>query len=230
MFQSMRDFMIGEKGLETADSIISQFSIDDLKQTRITEPKVMETFKETPNEDQKMDYEAAFKLQEIEVTSLKADLEAKTIESGEFSEKLVASEAKSKELQTSIDTIESEKKDAEHNAFAEKLVSDGKIDPAEKQSILMTVKALDGQAAQEFKEGDETVSRTPLENYKLSLENKKASVTPGTVFGEVSEAAASIEAQIKEKASAIQEKDGGTYGESIKKLQEKEPGLFKASV
>jgi hypothetical protein len=230
MFQSMRDFMIGEKGLETADSIISQFSIDDLKQTRITEPKVIETFKETPNEDQKMDYEAAFKLQEIEVTTLKADLEAKTIESGEFSEKLVASEAKNKELQTSINTIESEKKDAEHNAFAEKLVSDGKIDPAEKQSILMTVKALDGQDAQEFKEGDETVKRTPLENYKLSLENKKSSVTPGTAFGEVSEAAASVEAQIKQKAEAIQEKDGGTYGESIKKLQEKEPGLFKASV
>lgn len=227
VFQSLRDFMIGEKGLETADQIISQFAIDNLKETRITEPKVMENFKETPKEDKNMDYKAEFEAKEIEVTTLTADLEAKTAESGEFQEKLTASEAKNKELQTSIDNAASEQKASERNAFVEGLINDKKMDPADKQQTLINLEALEGKEALEFGEGDDKVSRTPLDNYKLSLESKKSSVTPGTAFGEVSPAAASLEAQIKEKAEAIQEKDGGTYGEAIKKLQTKEPEIFK---
>ncbi len=227
VFQSLRDFMIGEKGLETADQIISQFAIDNLKETRVTEPKVMENFKETPKEDKNMDYKAEFEAKEIEVTTLTADLEAKTAESGEFQEKLTASEAKNKELQTSIDNAASEQKASERNAFVEGLINDKKMDPADKQQTLINLEALEGKEALEFGEGDDKVSRTPLDNYKLSLESKKSSVTPGTAFGEVSPAAASLEAQIKEKAEAIQEKDGGTYGEAIKKLQTKEPEIFK---
>lgn len=234
IFQRIRDRKIEKDGVEKADDVISQFDIDELKNMRpdpIVEPSFSEPTpgQEPDNGGKDMSFtEKEFKDLQDKNTQLTTDLEVKTTESKDFSDKFTASEAKVTTLENEKLAIAKEVKDKEFIELAEKYVADGHILPAEKESILITLKALDGQEAFDFKEADGTVvKRTPLDNYKLTIEAKKGGIIAGGAFNDVSVDAGTAESEISKKTDEIMEKQKVNFTEASKILRKKEPGLFK---
>ena len=108
------------------------------------------------------------------------------------------------------------------------MVSEGHILPAEKESTLITLNALSGQEAFDFTEADGTVvKRTPLDNYKMTLEAKKGGVVAGNKFKEAGTPAEAAHSEISTKIAVIEKDEKVSFGEASKILQSREPGLFK---
>ena len=92
-----------------------------------------------------------------------------------------SNEAKDKFEKEFTEYKETQKK-AEYSEWIGKMVDDGKIIPANKNAILSTLGALDGNEAQEFSEGDETKKVTPLDIFKKQIENGPNLIEFGEAF------------------------------------------------
>jgi len=177
-----------------------------------------------------MDFEKAYNEELAKTEKLTADLEAanKTIEeNASFKEKFETSEKEKAELQESIEKTAAAAKDKEYSDFAEGLVKDQKILPAEKEAVVAMQRTLDGQEAIDFAEGDKTVKKTPLDIYKLGLENKTVGGLFGEKFQNPGTPAEALEAEINSKTNEIMKEEKCSFNEASKKLMAKEPGLFK---
>lgn len=229
MFQRLRDWVISEKGLDVADQVVNQFDIDHLKTMRVTEPKPAMTsdFNQGDNPEtggSEMEYQELYEAEKTKAEGLATELDTVKGERDSFKEKAESAEGKVSELETTISDMETEKKDGEYNAFAEGLIKDGKLDPAQKENTVAMLRSLDGQEEQEFSEGDQKVKKSPVDVYKAQLEAGSASVKTG---GEYSEgAAADRNSEADEKIAAL-EKDGMSFNEATKKVMKDHPELFE---
>lgn len=161
LWRRLRDWMIGEKGIEIADSIIPDYQVSSLEQA------AQDEVREAQAEDTASTATPAAQFSE--------HVKKGDQMSAKDRERLAELEAKNKEQQAQIASFaEAEKKraaDARHAgnvAFAEGLVKEGKLLPAHKD---VTVATLDSLSAQEqvieFGEGD--AKKPLLDAYKDSL-------------------------------------------------------------
>lgn len=234
IFQKIKDRKIEKDGVEKAEDMISQFDIDTLKEITPEQERLSPAFSEEnpgddpDNGDKNMDFKEELEKEKELTTKLNSDLATKTTESKDFSEKLVASEKKVTELENEKLAFAEKVRDEDFNTYAEKLVAEGNILPAEKASTLITLKALYGQEALDFKDADgKDIKKTPIDNYKETLEAKKGGISIGGAFKEAGTAANSVDQEIDTKIEAIMEKDKVNFVEASARLRKKEPGLFK---
>lgn len=239
MFQNFRDKMLEKDGIEKTDSVISQFKIDALKRAesntghlnennRFKEPNILKNPGQKPDNggNTNMDYEKLFKEEQDKNSAITTELDSVKKESKDFSEKLIASEAKVTTLETEKETSVTKAKNKGYEEYAEKLVTDEKILPAHKNTVIAMQKTLDGQEAIDFAEGDKTVKKTPLEIYRADLEKKDLGGLYNEGFGETATPAESQNGEISAKVKEYEEKYDLSFGEASKKLRVDEPGLF----
>jgi len=143
IFQRLRDYFVERDGVDAADRIIPQWSIRSLD-TATDEPQVASSFAaptedgSTPETDMSEQQAAAFAEREQKINTREADVAAR--------EQAIAT----KEQQARRDDVAT---------FAAQLVTDGKILPRERDSIVEVILALPADTTASFAEGDGTVTK-----------------------------------------------------------------------
>jgi hypothetical protein len=204
LFRRIRDWFIGEKGLEVADSIIPDYQVaaleqgaqDELRESQAKAGEVAPAFSESKPNQQGDEMSAEDK----------AELE-----------RLRAENATIKEQQVAFAEAETKRKSAVlhdgHVAFAEGLVKEGKLLPANKD---LTVATLDFMASQEqvieFGEGD--AKKPLLEAHKAALLAAPKLVEFAEVAGAGKEGVPLTNAEVAQRARDFKARMDG-QGENI---------------
>lgn len=163
LFRKLREYIIGKDGIDAANDILPDYEINSLQINAAQdddEGGMKPYFSETPHllEGDDMSAEDKARLAQLEESNktLKAENDAYKAKEASFAEQ----EAKRKTEAVHTDNVN----------FAEDLIKQGKLLPANKES---TVALLDNLAANEgpveFGEGDAKKSETPLALYKAQL-------------------------------------------------------------
>lgn len=158
----LRDFLIGQFGLDETDKVLPSWQVDSLREEAYRDPvKAVPDFSEpNPNPQQENDTMTKEEIEALQAenTRLKADATQRA-----------ALDAKNKQ----------EKLHADNVSYAEKLVSDGRMAPAAKSVVVAILNAVSaGDKPVEFAEGD---LRTPLATAFKTLLDRSA---PVLNFGE----------------------------------------------
>jgi len=161
-FQRIRDWLIAKDGIETADSVIPQYTIDELKREETPEIKGY-----SEEEEKEMD------------EKLKKENEQLKSEVTSFSEKNKVLETENAALKQQIAEKEIAEKRNGYKSFCENLIKEGRMKPADLEANVELLMTLDGPA-REFAEGDKKVSMTPAELFK----NRLAAMPKVIEFGE----------------------------------------------
>lgn len=157
LFRRLRDWIIGEKGIEVADNIIPDYQVASLEQSAIQE-----------SDDSGSGTSPAFSEQQTQGDEMSAEDKARLAALETENAKLKTDAANFAEAQAKAKTVAVH---AEHLAFAESLVKAGKLLPANKESTVALMDNLASrESAIEFGEGDAKKSETPLAIYKKQLE------------------------------------------------------------
>lgn len=137
LWRRMRDWLIGEKGLDVADSIIPDYTVSNLEEeARKDVPVVSPAFTESTLKGDEMSQEDKDRLAALEA-------ENKKLKDGQ----IAFAEAEKKRLQVIIHDG--------HLAFADGLIKAGQLLPAQKDVAVATMDFMAGQeTVVEFGEGD----------------------------------------------------------------------------
>ncbi len=176
LWRRLRDWFIGEKGLEIADSIIPDYAVqtleDEARKESETGVSPVPAFVEPTHEGETMIPEEKARMEALEKQT--ADLTAENAA-------LKKSNADFAEAQTSVKKAAAH---ADNLAFAETLVKAGKLLPTSRDSTVALMDVLVAQeAAIEFGEGDGKKSLAPLAAYRAQLEAMPKQVEFGEVAG-----------------------------------------------
>ncbi len=167
VFQNLRDWMIEKFGMDVADKVVTQYSIDDLKQIIPESAEAVPGFNENINEEEMNQLELKIK-----------DLEGKL---AEFSEQITAKDAENKVLKNKILAMETSQRELGYNEFCEGLIKEGRLLPANKKDIIQQLQAAHLSNLEiEFSENGENKKISAVESLKKYLKN-----TPKVIeFGE----------------------------------------------
>lgn len=190
LWRRMREWFIGKFGQEEADKVIPSWDVQALEQS--SQRELDESMKEEPNAVAGVP--ASFSEKGATVTpEEKAALEA---ENARLKTELEASVARDKAARVAA-------RHADHAAFAEGLVNEGKLLPGSK---VVTVATLDFMAAQEeiveFGEGD--AKKPLLDAYKASLLASPKLVEFGEVAGAAADTALDANDAVAVAAKAVE--------------------------
>lgn len=159
MWRRLRDWMIGEKGLDVADSVIPDYAVTNLEDDARTEtdPAPLPAFTEPQPKGDEMSAEEKARLAALEAEN--ADLKADSVKRANAA------------------------RHADHAAFSEGLIKAGKLLPAQKDVCVATMDFMAGQeTVVEFGEGD---AKKPLvDGFKEFLQALPKQVE----FGELAKA------------------------------------------
>jgi len=183
-----------------------------------------------------MNFEKEFKAEQAKNEKLTKDLETSQEEAKagidedgkSFKEKFEASEKTAKDLQAGIDKDKADAKTKEFSDFAESLAKEEKILPSSKDAIIAMQKALDGQEAIDFGEGDDKKKITPLDLWKEQIEKGDISGLFGEKFQGSKSPADAISAEIKAETDKLMEDGKRSFTEASAKLRKDKPELFKS--
>lgn len=168
LFSGLRDWIIAEKGIETADSLLPKYAIDDLAQAAADarpKPNAIPAF----NEDETMTPEQIAALQ-----SENAELKATNAELTQKVEKLTADFS---ELQGKMAEAEKARTREAVKARIDGLVKAGKVTPAEVETLTDFACAQDDAAATfDFAEGDKKSKISARELFLKQLEARPVAV------------------------------------------------------
>lgn len=154
----LRDWMIAEKGVETADKTLPDFLVADLEaEARAplqTEPAPVAAFQEEPA------------MTPEQIAAMKAELDALKAKGADFAER----ETKIAARETAIAERERAAELARVEARVEALIAEGRVLPAQKAAQVAFAAGLaDAEATVDFAEGDKVAKVTPREFYLRQL-------------------------------------------------------------
>lgn len=149
VLQDLRDFLISKYDIETADQIISNWKIDDLKLV------------DTETEDE---------IKQFTESLINPKSDAAPAVPSEFSEKLTEKDAKISELQAQLDKERAEKRHADFEQFAEECLQGGHITPAQKPELLGFMEICHLQGTYDFAEGEE---KSVLKRFQTFIKSGK---------------------------------------------------------
>jgi hypothetical protein len=167
LWRRMRDWMIGEKGLEVADSILPDYAIGNMEQDAQSPSEAPGpagiSYSETPNQGDEMSAEEKAQLATALAENAKLKKEAEDF-----------AEAQAKATRTALNVA--------HVAFADGLIAAGKLLPAHKALVVSTLDHMSAPGAVvEFGEG--TDKKPLLDAYKAMLEAQPKLVEFGEIAG-----------------------------------------------
>lgn len=151
IFQRLRDFLIDKYDLETAGKLLSQYTIDYLKESKA--------------DDTTQDSLSAYCekiMEELEVGKENPQIK-KQQESSDFADELKAKDTKIAELEAEKTKLESEKRKTEYSSFCENLKKEGKLTPAQEKLAIDFLEMANGVGTFDFSEGNEN---NPVEKMK----------------------------------------------------------------
>jgi polyhydroxyalkanoate synthesis regulator phasin len=155
VLRKMRDWLISKDGLEQADSIIPEYEIESLK-----------NIKPTPQPDP---VSAMASYNEGGTMPTVEELQAKISEFAEketkLTERVTALETENGLLKTEAENVKAAARKAEHNAFCEALVKEGKMIPANKEAFVEQLELAHQASQRNFAEGE----KTPEQKLKETL-------------------------------------------------------------
>lgn len=172
VFQRLRDWMIEKFGLETADTVINQWDLDDLKRPR-EEPQaagsISPLFNELNNEE-----EMDAKLQK-ENDELKAQIT-------NFNDQQAAKDQEIAALKAQIAAGEAKARKDEFSSFCEGLIKEGKLLPANKETVMQQLEAAHRSGSEiSFSENGQDKKVSAVENLKSILRGMPVQME----FGEI---------------------------------------------
>lgn len=209
IFQRLREWLIEKFGSETADRVVSNWEVEELKR-EINEPeaKAVPTFNEG---GKRMD-----KIQELE-----SMLKEKETALKEFAEKDKARESDIARLTKELAEEKSKQRKAEFNSFCEGLMKEGRLTPAMKPLVMDFMEILSSSGEYEFSEGKKPV----LDAFKGFLNTLPKQVE----FAEVATKDKTVEGKGKRDeliADYMEKNKGITYKEAFKAVAQKHPEAF----
>lgn len=198
LFRNLRDFFIEKFGLDSADKILPAYQIENIQISAVQDnddvnDSLLSSFSEndemTPEQKAKMD------ALEAENATLKTSNTALQTQVASFAESAAA--AKTAALH------------AEHVSFAESLVKEAKLAPANKEGAIALMDQLAKQETTvEFGEGDAKVTEAPLAVYKKQLSEAKPLVEFGEhEIGEIADDVSDDPALLAQKAVEFAESE-----------------------
>lgn len=225
---SQFEFDIGEKEF-------SEFTEDTFKEKLIQALGSLFSEKEQSGKlnknpligDDNMDFKEQFEAEQAKNLKLTTELTASQAESKTFSESATSEKKRADDLQVGIDADKTKTIDKEFNAFAEQLVKDSKILPAEKSFVVTTMKTLSGQPAYDFTENGETTKRSQLEDYKKVLENKSVESLFSEKFKNGGTAADANKTRLDTEMEKLTADGKMSFSEASRELMASKPELFK---
>ncbi len=153
ILRRLRDWLIGRFGSEEADKAIPGYEVDSLQEQTSAQATKNNAFSEIKHEDQKM---GDLKKKEDEIAAREQKLQA-----GEAT--LATKEASFAEREGKISAAEAKARRAEHDAYVEGLIKEGKIIPAHKAGLVEFMAGLSADAVVEFGEGDKKEKKPALD-------------------------------------------------------------------
>lgn len=177
-------------------------------------------FKENKSVFEEYAEEINMEIENVEVKELNEKLTKSEAQLNEYSEQISAKDVQIKELQQKLDEEQTAKRLAEHEQFAEEILKNGCITPAQKPYIVDFCEILSQQGQYNFAEGDE---KEPLKAFKSLLKGikqiefseiatkEKASDISNTI--DFSDSKAIADAIISKKAEYL--KEGKNIAENV---------------
>lgn len=209
LFRRLREWIIGKFGLEEADKAVPGWDVD-IVQEEAARPDQPEPVPATGG----LDYHESTEEEQMKAEELAARETALKQKEADFAER-----------EANLKKQESATRHNEHLSFAEGLVKDGKLLPAQKDAA---VALLDFASSQEgvieFGEGDAKQSGAAADTLRKFLEGQPKIVE----FGEVAGGSGKTDAGAEELIADYMEKnDGITYKQAYLAVSKERPELFK---
>lgn len=148
VLRSIKNWLIGEKGLEVADNIIKEWDISAIQEKIPLPEETVTAYAETN----------IIKEDNVELEELQK-------QNAEFSEE----NAKLKLQIAELEVKEKQARKAEFNSFCEKLTNEGKLTPAQKNIVCDFAEIFESVGNFDFAEGETRVSKSALEEFKSFL-------------------------------------------------------------
>lgn len=171
LWRRFRDWLIGFRGLEEADKVIPDYAVASLEESARQEPAdaPLPSFSEQPHQENQVD------------PAQKAALEA---ENAQLKQRLAESEARDKAAREAQAAAQANARHTDHASFAEGLIKDGKLLPAQKDFIVAFMdQVASAGGVVEFGEGDAKQSKPGIQGIKEFLSAQPKQVDFGEVAG-----------------------------------------------
>lgn len=151
LWRRLRDWIIGEKGLEAADKVISDWEVAQLERDAV----------KAETTTQGSTAYAEQQTQEQEAMKTKAELDAEAARIADERKKLETDQAAFAERNTALKVAEATRRKAGLVEFAESLVKAGTLLPAHKDGLVAFMQTQSADATIEFGEGDKKATKSP---------------------------------------------------------------------
>lgn len=226
LFRRLRDWFLSEHGAQTADNVLPSFLVEDLEAEARAAREAPMTPPVSYSEDN--DMTEADKAA-LDAATARADAaEAKV---AELEAKIAAQETDFSERDTALKAREAAIAKGEVEAALDKLVTAGKVLPAEKAKLAEFAMTLDaGEAVLEFGEGDDKATLSQRAYFLATLSTRPKAVDFGERSGETGEGRADMTNEdVADKARAYrdeQRKAGKTisFTEAVVHVREQAAG------
>jgi len=234
IFQKMRDRKIEKDGVDKANEIIEQFEIDGLKSMKESEDGAEPAFSEEDLNNQ--GHAPNNGGEDMDTKELEAKVEKLTSQFSELEKKNTTLEGELKTEKEGKAKVEKEfaehkeaGKKAEYSEWIGKMIDGGKVLPANKEAMISTLTALDGNEAQEFSEGDSKEKVTPMQIFKKQIENGPNLVEFGESFkdGKARETTKTANDEMTKLTIERQNSAGISFSESSRQIMAERPDLVQ---
>jgi len=210
MMRNMREWLIDKFDTDTANQVMPNWEVETLFESDTESRRNFENNKKEPA---------------VEAQEFNEKLAAKDTEITNLSEKATKAETENAQLKAELAKQAKEKRSDEFSQFADKLVTDGKMLPAQKSAVVDLMEVLSGSEEYEFAEGGK---KSPLDVFKSIMEAEKTAVEFEEVAVNGQNGSANhdkMEKLIKEK---MDENDKLEYSEAFSQVQKENPELTTA--
>lgn len=173
ILSDLRDFLIEKYDIETADKVIKSWRINDLKYIDTKDKVEVAAFCEAMtapyNKEQTMTKETT-EQQSSPAVPAEAPTPAENQVSDEVQKVIDAKNEEINDLKAKLETEQAEKRKTEYTQFAEQLIKDGNIAPAEKNTVIDLMEVCGKSGTYDFAEGEE---KSVLNRFKSLLKTCK---------------------------------------------------------
>lgn len=173
-FRRLRENIVEKDGIENADKILPGYIVDSLSEDP---PKTNDTniSEFSSNEGGSMEYQKLYEAEVAKTADLTAKVNDLTTKVAEFSASLATLTAEKTALAKTVADTEAAAAKAEFSAFVEKLITDKKALPAEKDALVDTMMKMRTASGAEF-----SAETSPLKLFRAELERRAVTVPGGT--------------------------------------------------
>jgi len=151
--RKIREFIINKFDIETADKVVNDWDIEQLKQEPVKPDEISGFTENNFKEEEEMDNK--IKEYEEQITAFKEQ------------EKTRLSELES--LKNEVSSLKAQSKKAEYESFCDELIKDGKLTPSQKNQTLYFMEVMDNSGEMQFSEQEKKPYLSAFKEFLKSM-------------------------------------------------------------